>query len=278
MTEEDRLRTKLVKEYGRNAVLTRELIEVCGSLNSARDDARNAREACQLALRDREVLEDELAGVKIELGHALAQLNTLRQPRGADTFTRDIHHLVSVQERDRQALAQRRPGLRGIHQTVYGTSAPWTDDNPPGNCTQAAVATLLGLELDDVPHFVELTLGDPRPGAWWEVFRTWSVDRFGIGWVSLEPDDARLIAWEVDPTEMLILGGGTTPRGHKHSVVIDGNLELVWDPNPGGNGLTALTDVDVPIEPDPFKLDDASGEPMYRVLCLTRLDVLERLA
>lgn len=185
------------------------------------------------------------------------------------TWLDDVRRTVTLLEQDQHALAERRPGLRGIHQTTFASKPPWTDNNPPGNCTQAAIATLLGLELDDVPHFVDLTIGDPRAGAWWPVFDSWSREYHHIGWISLEPEDAHAIEWEIDATEILLLGAGVTDRGTKHSIVIDGNLNLVWDPNPGGNGVHTLTDVDVPIDPDP--IGNRGDEPLYRILSLERL-------
>lgn len=189
---------------------------------------------------------------------------------GVVSFLDELRHTASILEQDRRALAERRPGLRGIHQTVFASKPPFTDDNPPGNCTQAAVATLLGLQLEDVPHFVDLTIGDPRPGAWWPVFESWSREYHGVGWISVEPEDALAVEWEVAATEVLLLGGGFTHRGTKHSIVIDGNLNLVWDPNPGGNGVVKLIDVDLPIEPDPISTSP-NGDPIWRILNLEQL-------
>lgn len=163
-------------------------------------------------------------------------------------MTADAVELVKRQHRARTELRRRNPRLHGVHQTIFGH-----DINTPGNCTQAAVATILGLELDDVPHFVGLTVGDPRPGAWFPVLTSWSEDRFGFTWVSSEVDEVRAAQWACDPSDILLLGGCRSPRGVNHSIVIDGNLELIWDPHPSGVG-GELFQIECPV--DPVQRDD----------------------
>jgi hypothetical protein len=185
------------------------------------------------------------------------------------TFSDAIRETAKLVDADATRLRSRRPGIHGVHQTTFGTTPPFTDRNPPGNCTQAAVATIFGLELDDVPHFVDLTLGDPRPGAWWPVFRSWSEDRFGVSWISLDPDAVLAIAWQRDARDVLLLGAGRSSQGPwGHTVVIDGLLELVWDPNPGGNGVESLWDVYVPVDPTPAGKNDA-GHELWTVIDIT---------
>lgn len=181
-----------------------------------------------------------------------------------DTRTR-ILELIETQDRENAKLRERHPDLRGIHQTQFGTSI---NSEAPGNCTQAAVATLMGLNLDDVPHFVELTLGDPRGGAWAHVLHTWSSDRFGIGWIGVEPSSILRHPFNVPRSDVLLLGGGPSPRGPwGHSVVVDANLELVWDPNPGGEGVKYVQSLDVPVIAEPSGHDD-DGEPLYTIVKL----------
>lgn len=154
----------------------------------------------------------------------------------------------------------------GVHQTLFGVAAG--DPREPGNCTQAAVASLLELPLDDVPHFVGLTIGDPRPGAWFPVLQSWSIDTFGFTWIFVPPDELAGVEWTCDPAELTFLGGGRSPRGPwGHSIVVDGRCELVWDPSPQGGGVAELWDVYVPVRPEPIALD-RDGEPLYDIVRL----------
>lgn len=181
-----------------------------------------------------------------------------------DTRTTIIEQ-VELQERARAALRERYPRLRGIHQTQFGVSI---SSESPGNCTQAAVATLTGLGLDDVPHFVGLTLGDPRGDAWFHVLDTWSRDRFGIAWLPVEPLSILDQPFSVPRSRVLFLGGGPSPRGPwGHSVVVDANLDLVWDPNPGGEGVVFVDSLNVPVVPEPVGHDN-DGSPLYTIVKL----------
>jgi hypothetical protein len=92
----------------------------------------------------------------------------------------------------------------------------------PGNCLQAALASLLGRELEEVPHFVALE-------HWWDWALTAWMDREGLElqWQSpggyIRPGTYHLI-------------GGRSPRDVRHVVVgLDG--EPVWDPHPSRAGL-----------------------------------------
>lgn len=93
----------------------------------------------------------------------------------------------------------------------------------PGNCLQAAVASLLDLDLEQVPHFI-------RHDDW--------LDRLA--------GFCRAYGYQVRhrqpaPTTTGI-GVGPSPRGVKHAVVvIDG--QVVWDPHPSRDGLTTLSAV-----------------------------------
>lgn len=111
-----------------------------------------------------------------------------------------------------------------------------------GDCLRAAVASLLGMDITDVPHFVSFSDGaddeDPRRHAWW-----WSM----VGWaVLLEPS---FDVVQVDPTtwpdpddEDDPLGGcylltGPSPRGDWNHTVVARAGEIVWDPHPSRDGL-----------------------------------------
>lgn len=84
-----------------------------------------------------------------------------------------------------------------------------------GNCMQAAVASLLDLELDDVPHFVQEST-EP-----WDAFARW-----------LYP--AEVVEVDGDTQGELLVFGPT--RGGTHHWVIYRDGQLAHDPA-GGDGL-----------------------------------------
>lgn len=94
----------------------------------------------------------------------------------------------------------------------------------PGNCLQAAVASLLELPLDAVPHFVEHEDWLERLAAFCNAHGYQPVMRW--------PDThvAYGMAW------------GPSERGVRHAVVwVDG--AMAWDPHPSGAGLLSVTEL-----------------------------------
>lgn len=127
-----------------------------------------------------------------------------------------------------------------------------TADGQPTDCFRAAVATLLDLPYEWVPHFA---LYGP---SWWDITRRFARQHGGdlaqveavngsIRWAFAGEPPARLIAV------------GRSPRNPLagHAVVADGDLRLIHDPHPSGVGLAAVEAVIVwhapydnpPIEP-----------------------------
>lgn len=93
----------------------------------------------------------------------------------------------------------------------------------PGNCLQAAVASLLDLDLDEVPHFIEC--GEDED--WLERLVTFGAGR------------GYRVVYRPDPV-MFGLAFGRSPRDAAHAVVcLDG--EIVWDPHPSRDGLVSIS-------------------------------------
>ena len=110
-----------------------------------------------------------------------------------------------------------------LAQTVLDTG----DESRPGNCLQAAVASLLDLPLGAVPHFVQVEAdgGD----HWMDGLVAFARGRGE----RLEP------VWDQSPAGPgeHYLRFGRTVRGTYHATVyLDG--ELAWDPHPSGAGLS----------------------------------------
>jgi hypothetical protein len=131
--------------------------------------------------------------------------------------------------------------LTRVDQTILHS-----DPERPGNCFAACVASALGLNLRDVPHFIEWGMkhygdGSPHPngntGAHWHAMFLGFLagrDLWAIPLSSL--DDA-------EPGELVFVGG-PSPRGVPHQVLYrDGQL---WhDPHPSKAGLLRIDEDDL---------------------------------
>jgi hypothetical protein len=93
-----------------------------------------------------------------------------------------------------------------------------------GNCLRAAIASLLELEIEDVPAFEELS-----DGAWFPALLDFLRER-GYGFDQMDATD--------EPTGYVI-ACGDSPRGIYHAVIYrDGRL--AHDPHPSGAGLVSV--------------------------------------
>lgn len=114
-----------------------------------------------------------------------------------------------------------------VAQTII---APNDDKGMPGNCLQAAIASLLELPLDEVPHFVGRDWETDGNEHWWTCWVAWCGDR-GL----------RVGAWEPKAGEYY-LGAGPSPRdpeNRSHVAVYRDGL-LVHDPHPDGTGVVEV--------------------------------------
>lgn len=112
------------------------------------------------------------------------------------------------------------PRIRHVTQTILAGNP----EGIVGNCVQAAVASLLDMDLDDVPHFA-LNAG------WLEYLCTWAALN---GWLVLRHNPGY--------RARMAIASGPSPRGYQHAVVmLDG--EILWDPHPSRAGLLHVTDI-----------------------------------
>lgn len=107
-----------------------------------------------------------------------------------------------------------------VHQTQF--VAKPGDPKVTGNCMAACVASLLEMNLEDVPNFAAIE------GDWWGEFQAWLYDR---GWVALTLDGD--YPW---PGYSAI--SGDSPRGDFKHLVVGLNGKLAHDPHPSGDGLS----------------------------------------
>ena len=116
---------------------------------------------------------------------------------------------------------------RRATQTIFADDEQ-RGDGVYGNCLQAAVASLLDLPLDAVPHFSQF--------VWWDkALELWARGR-GLTPISVTVDDPVALEW---PDNCIVYG--QSPRGISHAVAIIGGEW--WDPHPSRSGLTSYQQV-----------------------------------
>jgi hypothetical protein len=128
-------------------------------------------------------------------------------------------------------------------QTQSRTGAPW------GNCLEAAVATLIGIPLAEIP---DIRSGAEKHGVYRDedlralfavrlpALRRWLAERYGLlfatgdgerpPWVDAAGPDAPPLFW---------VASGRSQRGFLHAVVC-ADHELIWDPHPARTGIETV--------------------------------------
>jgi len=106
--------------------------------------------------------------------------------------------------------------MKAVFQTKFG--------KPHGNCLQACVATVLELELETVPNFVDFEDWRGELQAFLARYGFWAV------WLADGPTPRGYHLIE-----------GIGPRGLCHAVV-GHNGEIVHDPHPDGGGIVEFED------------------------------------
>lgn len=127
--------------------------------------------------------------------------------------------------------------MKKVMQTITGLG---------GNCEGATIATLLGLDLEQVPDFWDgVDKSDPScpvQGAIYHDNMNAFLAKHGYKMLSLgvsgSPTDSN-IQWVIDISKHLgvkHLVAGKSPRGFMHSVIYE-NGKLWHDPHPEGGGV-----------------------------------------
>ena len=121
-----------------------------------------------------------------------------------------------------------------VYQTIVGGKR--------GNCMQAAVASLLELPLDDVPHF----LNKKNLGTYgmFKFFREWGFDPCYINRGKYDTEFMRKIAKFDGGVDGYFYGvvKSQTFENVSHAVIVDENLNIIHDPNPNQLALKLLPD------------------------------------
>jgi hypothetical protein len=110
---------------------------------------------------------------------------------------------------------------------------------PGGNCFAACVASILELDLADVPAVefekVNGSPDDPDAVRFWRTWRNWLAEiGFGRACIGATRDDGVLF----EPDGYAILTG-KSPRGEWNHSVVCFNGQLRHDPYPDGDGVRA---------------------------------------
>lgn len=128
--------------------------------------------------------------------------------------------------------------MRKVMQTITGLG---------GNCEGATIATLLGLNIEDIPSFwegidIKTTDADESGAIYQEnlnrFLRQHGYKMLNLGVDSKNPSQAEQ-DWVITISRHLKvkhLVAGPSPRGYNHSVIYE-NGELWHDPHPEGGGV-----------------------------------------
>jgi len=109
---------------------------------------------------------------------------------------------------------------------------------PVGDCWRTAIACLMEVPRDTVPHFADDHEADPEGSlGWWNDTVLW-VEENRPGWTLIcTAPDFPVYATPKDAPKIVALSGGS-PRGEwNHVILVDAETgEYYWDPMPNGNG------------------------------------------
>lgn len=127
--------------------------------------------------------------------------------------------------------------MKKVMQTITGLG---------GNCEGATIATLLGLNIEDVPSFWEgidiKTTDTDESGVIYQENLNSFLRQHGYRMLNLgvtKNPKAQDINWVIGVSKAIgakHLVAGISPRGHMHSVIYE-NGELWHDPHPEGGGV-----------------------------------------
>ncbi len=124
--------------------------------------------------------------------------------------------------------------MKPVKQTTFGT--------PGGNCFSACVASILELDIEEVPYFMGEKFWTDTFGIWLSKRKLWYLD---FDW------NETLAHAHISETEdVYCIGTGDSSRGWEHSVILqleskEAHITLynAHDPMPGGEFLTKIKSV-----------------------------------
>lgn len=120
-----------------------------------------------------------------------------------------------METRETNAMTDTLTAEAYVMQTRFG--------DPDGNCLEACIASITGIGIEEVPHF----LGDD----WAYQYRKWL---FNAGW-----HWQFFFVGEIPTPIGLVIANGESPRGLGHSVLYR-EVKLAHDPHPEGGGILSV--------------------------------------
>lgn len=124
----------------------------------------------------------------------------------------------------------------------------------PGNCFAACLASILEIDISEIPDELESIAQVKADGrwtgikeddwsrswaVWWVTVSDWLFDRFGLGMIDIQYKTGT--GGLVRDDDIYCILGGKSPRGLPHAVVAKGAL-IIHDPHPEGGGLVDTPD------------------------------------
>ena len=113
--------------------------------------------------------------------------------------------------------------MKKVYQTKFG--------KPEGNCFPACIASILEIDIDQVPNIHE------GKGVWYQKYKQW-LNKYDLDFVALSGWDEQS---KDHCPQVYAIVGGISPRGLLHSTVYFG-LDMVHDPHPDGGGVKDITE------------------------------------
>lgn len=126
--------------------------------------------------------------------------------------------------------------MKKVFQTVVGDG----NNGVRGNCMQAAIASLLELELSEVPNFISFDTGNGESNTkMWEFLMNRGYSPSAFGTYDMPIDRYRDVCRMDDGVNGFFYASvkSMTFKESSHAVIIDSNLSIVHDPNPNGRCL-----------------------------------------
>ncbi len=124
--------------------------------------------------------------------------------------------------------------LRGVTQEHLHTP------EMPGDCQRAALASILGLPYEDVPHFCRYGDGLESPDKhiwWWALVGFCATLEPPYDVMGLKPDQVPEPSESYDDLFGCYMAIGKSPRGDYNHVVVARGGQIIWDPHPSRAGL-----------------------------------------
>lgn len=180
-------------------------------------------------------MNNVLRRLRHALDHATRGIN---QGRIMSVDMNDLLELMRDWGRLDQLLRNLRPHVGSFGKQVTFSPEAGTPDT--GNCYQVCVASVLGLQIQHVPHFYSNGTDNTahsaaiaeflRQKGYFVAYYTWDIVKAGTadGWLNL-------------PDNNLVIISGMSPRGDfQHAVVgrlNDSGWEMIHDPHPSNAGI-----------------------------------------